>query len=168
MLNTSEFFYPRFTADPRKYQPELKTCIENTIRKILAAGRQPIMLLGKIQSGKTRAFMGVLSLAFDNNFDVCVVLTKGTKALAKQTIERIQSEFEEFIPQRIQVYDIMGLPVLSGYARKTKFAAAERWVRAVNYWGKMGQWKFHDCLDPNHLRSQLEHFSKEEKVDVKS
>lgn len=120
MLNTSGFFYPKFTADPAKYQPELKTCIENTISKILAAGRQPIMLLGKIQSGKTRAFMGVLSLAFDNDFDVCVVLTKGTKALAKQTIERIQSEFEDFINQKIQVYDIMGLPVLSGYARKTK------------------------------------------------
>ena len=120
MPNTAGYFYPRFTCDPAKYQPELKRCIENTVDKLLSAGRHPIMLLGKIQSGKTRAFMGVLSLVFDNDFDICVVLTKGTRALAKQTYERIQSEFEAFIPTKIQVYDIMGLPPLSGFARKTK------------------------------------------------
>ena len=44
---------------------------------------------------------------------------------------------------------------------RTKFAAAERWVRAVNHWGKMGHWQFHACLDPNQLRTQLEHFNRQ-------
>ena len=47
---------------------------------------------------------------------------------------------------------------------RAKFAAAERWVRAINYWGKMGRWEFLVCKDPNSLRPQLEHFAKEEDV----
>jgi type III restriction enzyme len=47
---------------------------------------------------------------------------------------------------------------------RAKFAAAERWVRAVNYWGKMGRWEFLVCKDPNSLRPQLEHFAKEEPI----
>ena len=46
---------------------------------------------------------------------------------------------------------------------RAKFSAAERWVRAVNYWGKMGQWDFLVCKDPNSLRQQLEHFAKDDK-----
>ena len=42
---------------------------------------------------------------------------------------------------------------------RAKFAAADRWVRAINHWGKMGRWAFHVCKDPNQLRSQLEHFA---------
>jgi hypothetical protein len=59
----------------------------NTNRDALDSIRQPGMLLGKVRSGKTKTFMGAIALAFDNGFDVCVVLTKGTKALAKQTYD---------------------------------------------------------------------------------
>ena len=48
------------------------------------------MMLGKIQSGKTRSFIGVISLAFDNGYDLAVVLTKNSNALAKQTTARIK------------------------------------------------------------------------------
>ena len=56
------------------------------------------MLLGKIQSApkKTRAFIGVIGLAFDEGYDLVVVLTKGErKALTKQTYERLYQEFDE-------------------------------------------------------------------------
>lgn len=60
---------------------ELEACVENTVAALLSSetdARRPGMLLGKIQSGKTRAFLGIIASAFDNGFDVAVVLTKGT------------------------------------------------------------------------------------------
>jgi hypothetical protein len=80
------------------------------------------MLLGKVQSGKTKTFMGAIALAFDNGFDVCVVLTKGTKALAKQTYERVQKEFSDFTGDDLaQVFDIMTIPPgLTGYELNQK------------------------------------------------
>lgn len=41
---------------------------------------------------------------------------------------------------------------------RSKFAAADKWVRSVNYWGRMGQWAFLVCKDPNHLKEHLRHF----------
>jgi len=72
------------------------------------------MLLGKIQSGKTRAFLGIMAMAFDEGFDVAIVLTKGTKTLAQQTVQRISDDFREFRDEdTMQVYDIMSVPDLS-------------------------------------------------------
>ncbi len=66
------------------------------------------MLLGKIQSGKTKTFLSMIALAFDNGFDIAIVLTKGTKALTSQTLHRIRSEFGQFSKQdSLQIYDIM-------------------------------------------------------------
>jgi hypothetical protein len=74
------------------------------------------MLLGKIQSGKTRAFLGIIAGAFDEGFDVAVVLTKGTKTLARQTVRRISAEFHVFREAgELEVYDIMQIPLLSDY-----------------------------------------------------
>ncbi len=117
-LELNGHFYTNFTADPEVYNDELKGCIVETMEKMEdkpADDKHPIMLLGKIQSGKTRTFEGVMSLAFDNGFDVCIVLTKGTKALTKQTFERIRQDFDQFIPSRMQVYDIMSMPTLSRF-----------------------------------------------------
>ena len=90
--------YPNF-IDTKGYPQELQDCIESTVSYLL--NRQtdlinPGMLLGKIQSGKTRTFIGIVSLAFDRGYDVCIVLTKGTKALAEQTYQRLENEFREF------------------------------------------------------------------------
>ena len=116
-------FYPEFTKE-KSYGPDLRACIESTVRKLLTTATssdRPGMLLGKIQSGKTKTFLGVIALAFDNGFDVCVVLTKGTKALAKQTFERVDQEFGEFVNRNdLLVYDIMSLPNLSTWEQKRK------------------------------------------------
>jgi hypothetical protein len=114
-LNLTGTFYPTFIG-PRNYEGDVRACIERTVSKLLTTfttSDKPGMLLGKIQSGKTKTFMGVIALGFDNGFDVCVVLTKGTKALAKQTFERLDQEFEDFCPDDMIVYDIMKLPTLS-------------------------------------------------------
>ena len=115
MLNTTGSFYPSFTADPGKYSPDLKKCIEETVESILSnetTSDHPGMLLGKIQSGKTRTFIGAIALAFDNTFDIAIVLTKNSRPLVEQTYKRLRFELNEFIKEGdLEIYDIMQCPV---------------------------------------------------------
>ena len=92
-------FYPNFIKE-KSYSNEALEAVQQTVRKLLeqpTSVSRPGMLLGRVQSGKTKTFMGIMALGFDNGFDVCVVLTKGTKALTKQTFERLEKEFSTFI-----------------------------------------------------------------------
>lgn len=41
-----------------------------------------------------------------------------------------------------------------------KREAANRWVSAVNNWGKMGEWAFHVCRDPQRLGADLQRFAR--------
>ena len=69
------------------YDTKARKCVVETMEALLTKTTTPDdpgMLLGKIQSGKTRTFLGVIALAFDNGFDVAVVFTKGTNALASR------------------------------------------------------------------------------------
>ena len=58
------------------YDEKLKSCIESACEYCVDSTHKssedkinnPLMLLGKIQSGKTRAYTGLISLAFDNEF----------------------------------------------------------------------------------------------------
>lgn len=80
------------------------------------------MMLGKIQSGKTRAYTGLIALAFDNDFDMVFILTKNSKALINQTVSRMKKEFQEFICNYdIAVSDIMKFNTrISGYQLEQK------------------------------------------------
>ncbi|WP_134604398.1 Z1 domain-containing protein [Pseudomonas aeruginosa] len=105
-------FYPRL-RDRRRDDEALQRCIENVVDQLDHANdpNKPGMLLGKIQSGKTRAFLGIIARAFDRDFDIAIVLTKGTKTLAKQTVKRIGLDFKEFIDNdEIVLFDIMSAP----------------------------------------------------------
>lgn len=112
-INTSGYFY-NLLAKKNHYDEKTKLCIENTVRKLSeidTSVNKPGMLLGKIQSGKTRTFIGITALSFDNKYDLTIVLTKGTRALAQQTYERLKKEFEEFYREdEVQIFDIMNLP----------------------------------------------------------
>ncbi|MBN6187766.1 hypothetical protein JQN58_12715 [Aneurinibacillus sp. BA2021] len=113
MLNTNGYFYSHLSRR-NNYASDLQACIENTVQKLIendTSVSRPGMLLGKIQSGKTRTFIGATALAFDNGYDVAIVLTKGTKALAQQTYQRLQNDFADFKhDDTIQIFDIMLLP----------------------------------------------------------
>ncbi|MCC5856367.1 MAG: hypothetical protein JJU10_11920 [Idiomarina sp.] len=119
-------FYQHFLASAQfPYTAEERICIESTVTKLdrfKTKGDHPGMLLGKIQSGKTKTFMAIMGLAFDNGYDVSVILTKGTKALSKQTQQRVQREFKPFCEQDdVLVFDIMHMPsALVGYELKKK------------------------------------------------
>lgn len=98
----------------KDYSIETKQCIASTAGRLLETTTtvdRPGMLLGKVQSGKTRTFLGILALAFDNGFDSAVVLTKGTIALTEQTLERLHREFRALVEaDQVQIFDVMHLP----------------------------------------------------------
>ena len=39
-----------------------------------------------------------------------------------------------------------------------KHQAAKRWVSAVNHWGRLGEWDFLVCLEPQTLREEFTKF----------
>ena len=113
-LNTGGDFYLSFTKDPNRFSELDKGCIQRIVTKLSGidtSAARPGMLLGKIQSGKTKTFLGTIALAFDNDFHTAIVLTKGTKALARQTLQRVRKEFRLFQESdRLQILDIMSVP----------------------------------------------------------
>ena len=112
-------FYSRLKAR-RGDDDDLEQCVTRVVdrleRQETSSGK-PGMLLGKIQSGKTRAFIGVIALAFDRGFDIAIIFTKGTKTLSAQTVARLEHDFRDFSANdEVRILDIMKLPSqLSGY-----------------------------------------------------
>jgi hypothetical protein len=51
------------------------------------------IVIGKVQSGKTLNFISVLALAFDNGYDIAIVLGGNKLQLSKQNASRINSAF---------------------------------------------------------------------------
>lgn len=113
-MNKQGNFYPSFVGADSRYSGQDRTCIEAVVGRLMRSQTSedhPGMLLGKIQSGKTKTFLAIMALAFDNDFDIAVVLTKGTKALARQTYARIRSEFKKHDDNdQLKVFDIMTMP----------------------------------------------------------
>lgn len=100
-----------FGEKKEAYNKETTQCIIEAMKKLEEIGDKPLMMLGKIQSGKTRAFIGVTALSFDNGYDLAIILTKNSNALAKQTVARMQQEFSMFRDDDIiDIYDIMCVP----------------------------------------------------------
>jgi hypothetical protein len=124
-VNINGQFYSNFLKADGKYSDETLNCIQRVVERLLStdtSAQRPGMLLGKIQSGKTKTFLATIALAFDNGFDVALVLTKGTKALARQTLSRVRSEFDLFHRNdQVQIFDIMTVPpTLTGYELSQK------------------------------------------------
>ena len=113
-----ELFYDQL-ASKRQDTPELRAKVEEVLEQLqkeATSTNRPGILLGRVQSGKTRAFLGVIARAFDRGYDVAVILTKGTKSLAEQTISRVKEDFREFIAaDLVEVFDILAVPELTPY-----------------------------------------------------
>jgi hypothetical protein len=133
-LHLNGIFYSGFRAkrrgDDLVYGPDERACIEPTVTRLLqipTTARNPGVLLGLIQSGKTKTFLGAIALAFDNGYDVAVILTKPTTALARQTYRRVAKEFAEFIDaDQAKVHDILELP-----ERLTQFELNQKLIFVV-------------------------------------
>lgn len=113
-----DLFY-EVLASKRGDTPELREKVEEVVEKLQHAStstNSPGILLGGVQSGKTAAFLGVIARGFDRGFDVAVILTKGTKSLAEQTLSRVKTDFREFIAaDQVEVFDILSVPELTPY-----------------------------------------------------
>jgi len=123
MLNKGSF-YNTFIEN-RRDPEDLQKKMEETVQKFLENEtdmNRPGMLLGKIQGGKTRAFIGIIALAFDNGYDMAIILTKGTRALARQTHARLKKDFRSLIEDDVvKLYDILNIPDrLPGFILKQK------------------------------------------------
>lgn len=107
IIENGEFF----TIKKKEYNEKTLNCIRQAVSKLDEIDDKPLMMLGKIQSGKTKSFIGVISLAFDNGYDLAVVLTKNSNALAMQTAARMRDEFKAFRDEDIiEIFDIMCMP----------------------------------------------------------
>ncbi|MGY4156332.1 hypothetical protein ACVINW_002174 [Bradyrhizobium sp. USDA 4461] len=113
-LNLTGTFYPNYKEANASFNPDTFTCAEETVKELLSStttSDHPGMLLGKVQSGKTRTFISILALAFDNDFDIAVILSKNSRALIEQTYKRLRSEFAAFVEDGdLEIYDIMHAP----------------------------------------------------------
>src|SRR6266851_4279761 len=118
-----ELFYDQL-AGKRADPPELRKAVEEVLdqlQKEATSTQRPGILLGRVQSGKTRAFLGVIARAFDRGYDIAVILTKGTKSLAEQTLSRVKEDFREFIiADQVDVFDILAVPDLTPYELNRK------------------------------------------------
>ena len=66
-------FFDHLAAD---FAPPFRLCAEDTVQRLLqqdTSSNRPGILLGKVQSGKTRLFLSVIGLAFDKGYDVAVI-----------------------------------------------------------------------------------------------
>ena len=122
-LQVASRYYDQLAAK-RCDDPDLMAKVEETVNLLSGEDtsvRSPGMLLGKIQSGKTRAFLGIIARCFDKGYGVAVILTKNNVSLAQQTLTRVKDDFREFIVgEEVQVEDIMSLPNLETYELNKK------------------------------------------------
>ena len=122
-LPTGDLWYDRLAAI-RGDTPEMMAKVEEAVARLTTettSTASPGVLLGKIQSGKTRVFLGIVARCFDRGYDVAVILTKGTKTLTRQTLIRVREDFRSFIAaDEAQVFDIMTLPNLTLFERSQK------------------------------------------------
>src|SRR6266851_4875077 len=93
----------------RPLAKETEDCSASVVRLLQhhqTTTQRPGMLLGKVQSGKTRAFVGAIAIGFDSGFDIAIVLTKTSTPLAAQTIRRLQHDLEPAIlAHQLRVFD---------------------------------------------------------------
>lgn len=119
-VNSNEYIYGTLQARAKiKVSPELDRCIRSTVHRLMQndpRAKDPGLLLGKIQCGKTNAFVNIMALSFDRGIDICVVFTKGVNSLSTQTKERMMSDFRHFKessdlhqPATIYIHDISEL-----------------------------------------------------------
>ena len=119
-------FYKYLTEERRNDSVELKATMEETVSKLKKTNTdeiKPGILLGMIQSGKTRAFTGVIAKCFDEGYDLTIILTKNSVALVDQTIKRLKSEFIKPVESnRLYIWDVIKLQdgQLTGYILREK------------------------------------------------
>lgn len=76
------------------------------IHSCLSVNKKDIgMLVGKVQSGKTTVFSGVIARYFDKGYDLCIILTSNENLLNDQTNQRMYDVFKAKQPSKVDVFN---------------------------------------------------------------
>lgn len=101
---------------PYPITPEFRQCVGDAVSVLEETGdnaNQPVLLLGKVQCGKTNTFEKIIALCMDKGFEIFVVLTKNSNALSEQTLNRLRRDFKcihfNGNGEDNSIYDIMSL-----------------------------------------------------------
>ena len=93
-------YYPKYlqtisedTRTEAAVEATLSRLNEITDNKAVATARGNGLVVGRVQSGKTRNYTGVTPKAVDEGWNVAIALTSAIKSLAKQTRKRIFDTF---------------------------------------------------------------------------
>lgn len=83
------------------------------------------IVIGKVQSGKTSNFISLISLAFDNGYDIAIVLGGTKKPLLKQNSDRIKEYFYDvkdnvFVLNSNENADHLNEENIRGFLRREK------------------------------------------------
>lgn len=118
-INPDEFIFGTMAAHNKFMTEEKEKVVREMTEQLMKEGeeaKQPCLLLGKVQCGKTDTFLSIMGLCFDRGIDIAIVMTKGTRTLTQQTIERLNKDFRFFKDQQtygqkviITVWDILDL-----------------------------------------------------------
>lgn len=113
-MSIYNYFKTKKNTDGKPLGKELEKVITDTTDLLISRPtdvKHPGLLLGKIQSGKTNAFIGIIAKGFDDGYDVMVLFTKSSIALVQQTIRRVENELTEPVENgQINILDIIQLP----------------------------------------------------------
>ena len=101
---------------PYPITPAFRQCVGDAVSVLEETGdnaKQPVLLLGKVQCGKTNTFEKIIALCMDKGFEIFVVLTKNSNALSEQTLNRLRRDFKcihfNGNGEDNSIYDIMSL-----------------------------------------------------------
>ena len=85
-----------YMSEDEKFETVLTAAkiLSNCPNPNLNGGRKTGLAIGKIQSGKTSNFISLMSLAFDNNYNIIVVFGGTKNNLLSQTEDRIKKMFD--------------------------------------------------------------------------
>lgn len=118
-INPDEFIFGTMAANNPFMTEEKEQVVRDMTDQLMsteANAAQPCLLLGKVQCGKTDTFLSIMGLCFDRGIDIAIVMTKGTRTLTQQTIERLNKDFRFFKDQQtygqkviVSVWDILDL-----------------------------------------------------------
>lgn len=118
-INDKEYIFSTMAAHNPFMTPEKERVVRGMTDHLMQDGekaKQPCLLLGKVQCGKTDTFLSIMGLCFDRGIDIAIVMTKGTNTLTRQTIMRLNKDFRFFRDKGtygqkviVTVYDILDL-----------------------------------------------------------
>ena len=96
-------FYSDYIKNVTKGDERTKTSIDAILGRMgkILDGRDATekrisgLVVGRVQSGKTRNYIGLTLKAVDAGWNVVIVLTSAIEALAAQTRDRLKSDFKK-------------------------------------------------------------------------